>query len=55
MNEVNSTPEVETKNPDVVKVVRCKQCMFFTKKSGWCELHLSRMTDKDFCSYGRKK
>lgn len=40
---------------DMVKVVRCKKCMFFTPNSGWCNIHMSRFTDGDFCSYGRKK
>ena len=51
--------------PDVVQVVRCKDCKYFTDK-GVCTfysvfkndgsyLSMQFMDDDDFCSYGEKE
>lgn len=56
----------EVKDPDVVKVVRCKDCKYYTKtsqnrKACFCfEKDTSFMTEfypfeDDFCSYGERK
>lgn len=45
--------------PDVVKVVRCKECWHYV--AGYCtrDIHgrtnMFRMYDSDFCSYGEKR
>ena len=49
---------------DVVQVVRCKDCVHFNYKNGFCEVH-SRILDfgnawdvfceNDFCSYGERR
>lgn len=49
--------------PDIVEVVRCKNCDYFVDKTrqggaqlGECEMHNGMyMFYDDFCSYGNKK
>ena len=47
---------------DVVPVVRCKDCKYFTKgpyvfdnSKCWCACWYDSVKDDDFCSYGAKK
>ena len=45
---------------DVVRVVRCKDCTFYTSmrpdiKTGICDLNVHHMGDDGFCSYGERK
>lgn len=41
---------------NAVPVVRCRECKEYKLKSGswWCVLHMVRMHDDDFCSYGER-
>lgn len=42
--------------PDVVRVVRCRDCRSYNKpKTGWCEAHLDCEHPDDYCSYGKRK
>ena len=50
--------------PDVVKVVRCKDCKHWHEETGFCEEHSrfdsfgmdwNMFADDDFCSYGERK
>ena len=45
---------------DVVQVVRCKDCKFYTSmradiKTGICDLNVHHMGDDGFCSHGERK
>lgn len=48
---------------DVVKVVRCKNCVSFFARNGddgeflchWCSFHDNQVGEYDFCSYGEKQ
>ena len=45
---------------DVVRVVRCKDCKFYTSmrpdlKTGICDLNVHHMGDDGFCSYGERR
>lgn len=45
---------------DVVQVVRCKNCKFYTSmrpdiKTGICDLNVHHMGDDGFCSCGERK
>ena len=45
---------------DVVKVVRCKDCKFYTSmrpdiKTGICDLNVHHMGDDGFCSCGERR
>ena len=49
---------------DVVKVVRCKDCVSFVKRDGfcWCEehsdgfgSHIVYVDEDDYCSYGERR
>lgn len=41
---------------DAVSVVRCRECKYHNKpRLGFCEMHLVRMNENDFCSYGERK
>lgn len=52
--------------PDLVEVVRCRECVFFGKEPEiaralgletefYCAIHRDEMSPDFFCSYGRKK
>ena len=48
------------KPADVVQVVRCKDCKFYTSmrpdiKTGICDLNVHHMGDDGFCSCGERK
>lgn len=49
--------EVEPKNmPDMVAVVRCKDCVHYGKKLGSCSIHEGYGYDDDFfCACGKRK
>ena len=39
-----------------VPVVRCRECNFYNKpRLGWCNFHMDRENQDDFCSYGQRK
>ena len=40
---------------DVVEVVRCKDCEFFSPKTDICRCHDTPIYEDDFCSYGERK
>lgn len=43
---------------DVVEVVRCKDCIYYTADSntqGVCYMHHETIKANEFCSYGEKK
>ena len=41
---------------DVAPVVRCRECKFYNKpRLGWCNFHMDRENQDDFCSYGQRK
>lgn len=43
---------------DVVEVVRCKDCKYFSKDSGgrkYCDMLYATMLDTDYCAYGKRK
>lgn len=41
---------------DVVQVVRCKDCLFFTTEKSCCRPEgLIKAREDDFCSYGEKR
>ena len=41
---------------DAVPVVRCRECKFYNKpRLGWCNFHMDRENQDDFCSYGQRK
>lgn len=41
---------------DVVQVVRCKDCLFFTTEKSCCRPEgLIKAREDDFCSYGERK
>ena len=45
-------------NPDVVQVVRCKDCVYYNSDSEECldEMGYARAwRENDYCSYGRKE
>lgn len=43
------------KEPDVAEAIKCKDCTFWTNKSGFCiKTHL-KTTGLDFCSMGKRK
>lgn len=47
--------------PDVVKVVRCKDCIYYKRVlgavGGWCDCEFTPfdMDPDDFCSHGKKE
>ena len=46
--------------PDVVPVVRCRECVhnhpeFVGNETQWCELCRTTINPDDFCSYGQRK
>lgn len=48
---------LKVKSADVVKVIRCKDCKFYTSmrpdiKTGICDLNMHHMGDDGFCSCG---
>ena len=43
------------KAPDVIKVVRCKDCKTYDKEVGYCEAIGITCGANDFCSYGERK
>lgn len=48
----------ETPADDVVEVVRCRDCKYFSKDSDgrrYCDLLYVTMHETDFCSYGKRK
>lgn len=55
----------EVKDPDVVKVVRCKDCKYYAQTEelgGYCKCHSGELPfdwyscgPDDFCSYGERK
>ena len=55
----------EPKSPDVVKVVRCKDCKYYAQSKelgGYCKCHSVELPfnwfpcePDDFCSYGQRK
>ena len=47
---------------DVVPVVRCKDCKYWSAEMGWCDLNSyydgdewNMFHEEDFCSYGERK
>ena len=54
----NATLKIIFEEPaaDVHQVVRCGQCKSYKLRGGgyWCVLHMIRMHNDDYCSYGQK-
>lgn len=51
---------LKVKPADVVQVIRCKDCKFYTSmrpdiKTGICDLNVHHMGDDGFCSCGERK
>lgn len=48
---------MSTNNPDIVEVVRCKDCEFYNKDEKWCRrLGLcGAFNENDFCSHGERR
>lgn len=55
----NDVLEIISKEPaaDVHQVVRCGQCKSYKLRGGgyWCVLHMVRIHNDDYCSYGQKR
>lgn len=51
---------LKVKSADVVQVIRCKDCKFYTSmrpdiKTGICDLNVHHMGDDGFCSCGERR
>lgn len=40
---------------DVVKVVRCKDCIYHDNRTVWCDMLDTVMYRNDFCNYGERR
>lgn len=46
----------ELPSANMVKVVRCKECMYYAEEFYFtCRAHVSTVKPDDFCSYGERK
>ena len=59
---IEAFDDVETANPDLVEIVRCKNCKYFRRGDtnmfrgdGKCTLLFVAMKNNDYCSYGKEK
>lgn len=53
-DEMNDIQYTKPEDPDIVRVVRCKDCVWF-HALGTCRNTDNGMEPDDYCSYGERK